>query len=185
MTAELALDKCLGLDVQTVLDVGCGKGVHSTLFRKAGKKVTSIDLAYEPTIRGDFLTCDLAPHDLVWCSHVLEHQVNPGLFLKKCFDLTGKYFCVTVPPLKNEIVGGHVTLWNAGLLLYHLILAGFDCSQAKVRTYGYNISVLVEKKEAVLPPLKHDFGDIEALAHYFPIPVINSFNGVIQCVNWP
>ena len=106
--------------------------------------------------------------------------------MKKCFDDIdeGGIFAVTVPPLKHEIVGGHVTLWNAGLLLYQLILAGFDCSSASVKTYGYNISVIVRKKAATLPRLRMDFGDIEALSHYFPFPVANGFDGRILEVNW-
>jgi hypothetical protein len=82
---------------------------------------------------------------LVWCSHVLEHQPNAGLFLAKlirdCRD--GGILAITVPPAKTEIVGGHVSLWNAGLLLYRLALTGIDCRDARVKTYGYNVSVIV------------------------------------------
>ena len=184
--ADLALNACLGLGVRTALDVGSGDGWHAARLRSAGIKVTTVSLKEGADIVGDYLKADCGKFDLVWASHVLEHQPNPGLFLCKCFDDLAEdgWLCVTVPPLKHEIVGGHVSLWNAGILLYHLILAGFDCRAAKVKTYGYNISVLVQKRLAVLPPLAMDFGDIESLAGFFPMPVCNGFDGNIQEVNW-
>ena len=47
------------------------------------------------------------------------------LFLKKVHSLLneGGYLAIIVPPRKPFIVGGHVTIWNAGLVLYNLILA--------------------------------------------------------------
>lgn len=171
-------------DFRSVLDIGSGGG-HAEVFRKHGKEVTTVNL-YEADYVGDYNEMELGTFDCLWASHVLEHQPNPNLFLKKCFrDLNENgWLAVTVPPLKHEIVGGHVTLWNAGLLLYQLILAGFDCSKANVKTYGYNISVIVRKKHLSLPTLRMDFGDIETLAPYFPIPVRNSFDGRILEVNW-
>ena len=112
-------------------------GCNSSLFfLSQGKKVTTLDLLHDADVSGDFLSCDVTGFDLVWCSHVLEHQPNPNLFLKKCFDILNDdgWLCVTVPPRKDEIVGGHLTLWNAGLLLYNLIMAGFDCSEDTFRT---------------------------------------------------
>ena len=124
--------------------------------------------------------------DVIWASHVLEHQVNPGVFLGRMADdlYPGGYLAITVPPAKPQIVGGHVTIWNAGLLLYHLVLAGFDCSRAMVHCYGYNISVIVQYEPITLPPLIYGMGDIELLADYFPIPVHQGFDGNINSVNW-
>lgn len=92
---------------------------------------------------------------------------------------------ITVPPLKYSIVGGHLSLWNAGMLIYHLIMAGFNCSKAAILQYDYNISVIVRKKAAALPPLDHDSGDIERLKDYFPFQVIEGFGGRIQRCRWP
>ena len=165
MWAELALSACNDLEFSSVLDIGSGGGEHSRHFRNLSKKVTTVNLEPPADIVGDYLRLDLPRHDLVWASHVLEHQPNPNLFLKKCFKDTKRYFCVTVPPAKHDIVGGHLTLWNAGLLVYNMIIAGWDCRHAKVMTYGYNISVLVEKKKAELPTLYMDNGDIELLVN--------------------
>lgn len=171
-------------DFRSVLDIGSGGG-HAEIFRQHGKDVTTVNL-YDADYVGDYLELELGTFDCIWASHVLEHQPNPNLFLKKCFrDLnTDGILAVTVPPLKHEIVGGHVTLWNAGLLLYQLIIAGFDCSKSRVKTYGYNISVIVRKRPVTLPKLKMDFGDIETLAPFFPMPVVNGFDGRIEELNW-
>jgi SAM-dependent methyltransferase len=184
--ADLALDACLRLGARKAIDIGSGDGLHAARLRSAGVEVVTVSLREPADVIADYLDTNIGPVDLVWASHVLEHQPNPNLFLKKCFaDLRdGGWLCVTVPPLKHEIVGGHVSLWNAGLLLYHLILAGFDCRDAMVKCYGYNISALVQKIPARLPALAMDFGDIEALSEFFPFPVANGFRGDFESANW-
>lgn len=182
--ADLAIEKLLAWDFTTVLDIGAG-GSHADTFRSNGKHVTTLNL-YDADIVGDYCATILPQFDCIWASHVLEHQPNPNRFLTKCFrDLKDNgILAVTVPPLKHNVVGGHVNLYNAGLLLYQLILAGFDCSLASVKTYGYNISVLVKKRSFEMPALKMDDGDLEVLAPYFPFPVDRMFDGRISEVNW-
>lgn len=176
----------LSLEFESVVDIGSGSGVHAEFFRRAGKDVTTVSLIPPADIVGDYLSADVGPVDCIWASHVLEHQPNPGVFLSKCFDDLGEngILAVTVPPLKHEIVGGHVTLWNAGLLLYQLILAGFDCRKAMVKSYGYNISVIVRKVKADLPELVMDRGDIERLSGFFPFSAEHGFDGRIEEINW-
>ena len=174
----------------TLLDIGSGpKSAAYSLFTDNGKTVTRQDINpdYHPDLLGDFnnLATDKL-YDCIWCSHVLEHQLNVNHFLTKIFHTLkdGGVLAITIPPRKDEIVGGHVTLWNAGLLLYNLILAGFDCKNAAVKSYGYNISVIVEKKTAILPNLNYDDGDINALNEFFPLGVYEGFDGNIQEINW-
>ena len=174
----------------TLLDIGSGpKSAAYSLFTDNGKTVTRQDINpdYQPDLLGDFNNLAIVDqYDCVWCSHVLEHQLNVNHFLTKIFHTLkdGGVLAITVPPRKDEIVGGHVTLWNAGLLLYNLILAGFDCKNAAVKSYGYNISVIVEKKTAILPNLNYDTGDINALNEFFPLGVYEGFDGNIQEINW-
>ena len=146
-----------------------------------GLEVRSVDLR-----EGEDYMRTHGEYDGIWCCHVLEHQRNVGDFLEKIRDelVLDGLLAVTVPPAKQNLVGGHVTLWNAGLLLYNLILAGFDCSEARVGTYGYNVSVLVRKKLAEVPELKMDRGDIKTLAHLFPMVAYQNMDGQIENINW-
>ncbi|QDU30118.1 bifunctional 3-demethylubiquinone-9 3-methyltransferase/ 2-octaprenyl-6-hydroxy phenol methylase [Anatilimnocola aggregata] len=177
LKAEEALNKLIrDFSFDTVLDVGCGYGLHTARFRAAGKQVTPTDMFSffdGGVVTGDYLEVQFGQQfDCLWVSHVLEHQLNVNFFLKKLHrDLKeGGLLAISVPPLKHEIVGGHVTLWNAGIVLYNLILAGFDCSQARVKCYGYNISIITPKITAKLPydQLKFDNGDVDTLAEFFP-----------------
>ena len=109
--------------------------------------------------------------DCVWCSHVLEHQLNVQIFLEKINRVLkeGGILAITVPPLINDVVGGHVSLWNAGTLLYRLVLAGFDCREAHIKTYSSDISIIVKKKSIrVLDKIVYDNGDLITLHRYFP-----------------
>lgn len=196
MLADEALNKLLSeYAFQTVLDIGCGSGEHTEVFRAAGKSVTAIDKrpACQGAILGDYQQHVFErPFDCIWSSHVLEHQPNVHLFLSKMFsDLAdGGILAVTVPPAKPQIVGGHLTLWNAGLLLYNLIVAGFDCSKAAVKKYGYNVSVITPKIPADYDPAELMFagGDIERLRCFFPagasIDWKQGFDGDIVEINW-
>jgi SAM-dependent methyltransferase len=175
-------------DVKTILDVGSGAGHHADLLRREGKEVTTINLSPPADYVGDFLRFKReVGWDAIWASHVLEHQPNVGMFLKHAFNLLRDdgVFAVTVPPMKHAVVGGHLAMFNAGILVYNLIIAGFDCARARVSPlypnvpgeWPYNISVIVRKKEAKLPQLDMDAGDIEKLAAFFPFPVHQDFNG--------
>jgi len=189
---EAAVKLAKDYSFKTVLDIGSGppQGVNAAnFFKELAKDVTRQDINpdYKPDILGDFnnVATDKL-YDCIWCSHVLEHQLNPNIFLTKIFHTLKDdgVLAITVPPAKHEIVGGHVTLWNAGLLLYNLILAEFDCKDAAVKSYGYNISVIVNKRTAILPELNYDAGDINALNEFFPLGVYEGFDGKIQELNW-
>jgi CMP-2-keto-3-deoxyoctulosonic acid synthetase len=125
---------------------------------------------------GDFNTFKFEEkYDLVWCSHILEHQLNPNLFLRKIRDTVreGGIVALIVPPRKPIITDGHVSLWNAGLVLYHLVLAGFDCSEHLwITQYDYNIGVVFRSKhipDSIWPKdLCMDTGDLKKLSRFFP-----------------
>lgn len=196
LSAPEALTRLLEYDdVKRVLDVGSGSGGHARIMREAGKSVETVSILPPADFVGDYNLMEMpGVWDAIWASHVLEHQENPGIFLQRCFEdlRLGGVLAVTVPPAKANIVGGHVSLWNSGLLLYHLILAGFDCAKARVSScypsvqggVPYNLSVIVRKVPAEIPPLACDIGDIERLAHFFPLPVAQGFNGNLAAINW-
>jgi len=183
------LEQLLREDFQTVLDVGAGALQHSRILLDAGKTVDTVDLGTSDYARlreqkikvrneyvGDFNAVEFPEmYDAVWCSHILEHQLNPNLFLLKLRRVVkeGGLVAIVVPPRKPFIVDGHVSLWNAGLLLYHLVLAGFDCSRDLwIRQYDYNIGIIVRKRSipsSLMPvDLCMDTGDLQKLAKFFP-----------------
>lgn len=178
------IDLYAGKENQTyILDVGGGNGVHTNFFRERGFSVDLVDIAHGIPDRayvGDFL--DFSPprrYDIVWASHVLEHVPNPGMFIRQMVSCAKEdgMLCITVPPAKPEMTFGHVTQWSAGLLLINLIKAGVDCTEARILTHGYNISIIT--------PVR--FRKSENYIRYLPkeIPVDNGyFPGEIKSLNW-
>jgi SAM-dependent methyltransferase len=182
-------------DVKEILDIGSGTGEQAEYMRHNNRRVTTVSMIPPANYLGDYLEINFNRYfDAIWASHVLEHQPNVNLFLQKCFmDLREDgLLAITVPPAKPEIVGGHLTTWNAGLLLYNLILAGFDCREARVsECYAsaaqyppYNISVIVRKKPVKLPQLVFDNGDLERLAPFFPCAITQGFDGRLPSIRW-
>lgn len=190
MLGEEALHKLTNeYDFETVIDIGCCAGNHTKYFRDRGRIVTPVDFHGDVPgiVKGLYQDLEFEQHDAIWCCHVLEHVINVNSFLKKIHnDLKeGGVLCITVPPLKHNIVGGHVTLWNAGLLMYNLVLAGFNCKNIKIKQYGYNISIILEKKSYDLPNnMFYDNGDLELLSDAFPDFVHQGFDGDIKEWNW-
>ena len=199
---EKILAELLKRDFRTVLDVGAGALEHSRIFIDAGKIVDTCDFGTSNDVKlrelttgvrkeyvGDFNELDFPEkYDVAWCSHVLDHQLNPNLFLRKLHSVVKEGGCIAivVPPRKPFIVDGHVSLWNAGLLLYHLVLAGLDCSRdVWIRQYDCNIGIIV-RKHSILPEffpsdLCMDTGDLQKLSKFFPndLNISNGTNGDI------
>lgn len=175
---------------ENILDVGCGEiQTHSVIMKENALNPKTCDLAESADYTGFYEKISFENEfDAIWCCHVFEHTLNPHDFLLKLKgDIKeGGLLAITVPPLKHAIVGGHVNLFNAGLLLYRLILAGFDCSQALIGRYGYNISVVTRvKKISELPKdIAYDAGDIERLSHYFPFRARQDFDGNDLNICW-
>lgn len=165
-----------------ICDIGSGDGFYSDLAERHGFSVRRVDSALGQPYERELWRS----YGGIWACHVLEHMRNPGISLDKMYrELEpGGVLAVTVPPAKHNIVGGHVSLWNAGLLLYHLVLSGFDCREAMVGSYGYNISLIVAKKPCVVDGLVHDNGDIEKVAPYFPVAFKHGDSGQLGNINW-
>lgn len=186
-------------DFKNVLDVGSGSGEHAAILHKHNKDVTALDFGVSlyanegidesswTKITGNFYDFEFPEKfDCIWASHVLEHQSDPGVFIRRCRELVKEdgYIAITVPPLKHIIVGGHLTLWNAGLLLYQLVFNGIDCKDAAILTYDYNITIIVQNKARAEMHLDWDYGDIKRLKPYFPDFIDEPFEGQINRWNW-
>lgn len=178
------------LDLQPasrILDIGPGQCEATDRMRARGFRVTTCGPQSHNDIKGLWplrSSYVRKAFDGVWACHVLEHTTNPGAFLTGCFEALklGGILAITVPPAKTQMVGGHVTIWTPGLLLYQLILARFDCSGARVMQYDYNISVVLAKSPIQLPNLHYDNGDLEKLAPFFPefLDVYQGFDGTLN-----
>lgn len=173
----------------TLLDIGAGKGEHASWFKMCGYNVKTNDILPGHDYEGDFnqISLRMPKFDCTWASHVLEHQLNVNTFIKNMKMVTkeGGVMAITVPPRKDRLVGGHVSLFTPLSLIYNMILAGLDCSDAAMCYYGYNISVVVRKKSINLPDLCFDRGDIETLNPYFPVEVKQNIDGFKHYeVNW-
>jgi len=173
MFANEALSVFSRMGWNIALDIGSGSGEHAEYLKAAfpDRHIITLDAHHPAQIRAPYLTHDFASQfDAIWCSHVLEHQEDCGAFIRKLnSDLKeGGAYAITVPPLKHDIVGGHVSLWNAGLLAYNLILGGFDLIDTHIWQYDYNISAVGVKRSFHMPHLMSDSGDIDKLAPFFP-----------------
>lgn len=187
------------LSFESVIDIGSGEGRQKLYFESCGKKVSTCDFSINNGAHcnnqknkydyvGDFVTLNIPrKFDLVFSSHVLEHQRNVGLFLEKkkevCKD--NGFICTIVPIRKPFVTGGHCSIWNPGLLLYNLILAGVDCSECYLKQTDYDICVIVKNKQIDLKKenLTYDMGDVNKLMKYFPFELTEPFNGDIMHIN--
>ena len=195
---ELILKEFCKFKFTSILDIGAGNQKATNEFLKIGKTVDVVERTnslyfkksskVNKTYIGDFQKINFKKkYTAIWCSHVLEHQLTPHLFLKKVYSTMKENgaLCIIVPPRKPFIIGGHTTLWNGGLLLYHLILAGLDCSKAKLIQYDYNIVVILKRKKIKkFPKLRMDFGDLNLISKFFPKKISEGFNGDIMRVNF-
>ena len=184
-------------EFDSVLDIGSGEGEHKRFFEFFGKKVFSVDILKAADYVGDFMQIDFdRKFDAVWCSHVLEHQRNVGLFLDKVFDVLKDdgLLAIVVPMHPRErLISGHVTSWSIPLLCYNLIMAGFDCSNAEILS-TYELALIVRKRLADHSELRnpsahgadagHEFDNIRC---YFPFNARQGFvvptQGGVK-INW-
>jgi SAM-dependent methyltransferase len=179
-------------DFDTVLDIGSGQGEHARFFRHFGKEVYAVNLSGNADYVGDFNELALdRQFDAVWCSHVIEHQRNVGVFLERIFAALKDdgILALTAPCHPRErLIDGHLTSWNAGLLCYNLILAGFDCSRACL-LQTFELNLIVRKKQALLTEQGRSIAPsattpLEKLAPFFPFPVRSTGNAEVLDVKW-
>jgi 2-polyprenyl-3-methyl-5-hydroxy-6-metoxy-1,4-benzoquinol methylase len=177
-----ALDYAIKLKPISVLDVGSGGGYHALAFANAGSNVLCVDYGSSVyakqsdvhnlnVVHVDFNQFNPpAKFDLVWASHILEHQQNVGNFIQKLIECCTEdgHICITVPDPHRPLLGGHLTLWSPGLLAYNIALCGIDVSDSKLVRGTKEFSIFFKPKKVKLPALTYDNGDIALLEKFLP-----------------
>ena len=144
----------IGKKFKTSLDIGCGDGVHSDIMKHAGLKVTGVDkYSDKADFNMDFMSYTKARQmdfDVVFCSHVIEHQRNVGDFLDRIYDVLSDdgVLIISAPnhPAEN-LVEGHINSFIFPLFLQQLIHAGFDCKKGKYLSSIENSFIVSKAKD--------------------------------------
>tara|TARA_B100000963_G_scaffold358212_1_gene382329 strand:- start:319 stop:1170 length:852 start_codon:yes stop_codon:yes gene_type:complete len=138
---------------KNALDIGSSHGNHTEIMRHFGLKVDQID-KYEinAEINDDFNTYNFKKkYDVIFCSHVIEHQRNVGFFLDKIFDTLTENGVLVISGPKHpaeRFVQGHIQSTIMPIFLQNLIFAGFDCKNAKILSLaGIENSFIIKKSK--------------------------------------
>lgn len=195
----------------TVLDIGCGQGIQGRFMQDYGKTVTGLTISDEDgysgsclknVIHADFMETELnETFDIVWASHVLEHVMDVESFLRRMKSVIQSNGCLAITvPRETTILLPHIHSFSAGRLLRYLLCAGYDCRNAQILEYGYNISIILP--EVMYIKEKFDIegfvnesaviGGADSIFEYLPEAVklskswdnIYYFNGNIYELNW-
>ena len=125
----------IGTKFKTCLDIGSGEGVHTSIFRHAGLEVFQVD-KYSNTAeyKVDFIEHEFdRKFDVIFCSHVIEHQRNVGDFLDRIYDVLSDdgVLIISAPKEDRNLIEGHLNSFIFPLFLQQMIHAGFDCKNGK------------------------------------------------------
>lgn len=156
--SHLGLAKVLTeFEFASVLDIGSGPGTTARAFKFLGLDVQAVEITVDhgQDVVGDYVTTAMGRQfDLVWCSHVVEHQRNLGMFLDKVFNDThdNGVVAITVPSALSPLIVGHAAIFTPLLLLYHMVLAGFDCREARLKCYDWQFTVIVKRRPNGIRP---------------------------------
>ena len=100
--------------------------------------------------------------DVVFCSHVIEHQRNVGLFLDKIYDDLSDNGLLIISAPKHpaeRFVEGHLNCFIFPYFLQHLIHAGFDCKRGKFLSIGgHENSFIVQKSKSFCTSERNEQG---------------------------
>lgn len=141
----------IGNKYKKAIDIGSGDGIHTEIMRHAGLEVFQVDkYSKDAEYKVDFLKHNFKDkYDVIFCSHVIEHQRNVGVFLDKIFDLLTDHGLLLISAPKHpaeQLVEGHLNCFYLTYFLQQLIHAGFDLKNGKVLScYKIENSAIVKK----------------------------------------
>ena len=147
----------IGSKFRTAIDIGSGAGIHSQLMEKAGLQVFQLD-KYNPEAdyQVDFLSYDFdRKFDVVFCSHVIEHQRNVGLFLDKIFDIMNPQAALILSAPKHDaaqMVEGHLNCFYSSYFIQHVVHAGFNMKKGSYLSCGQLENAAIVFKDSEFDP---------------------------------
>jgi SAM-dependent methyltransferase len=172
---------------KSILDIGCGRG---NMFRfLKGKEITGIDVIDKNKVAltpgAKYIQDNISTYtpdekyDAVMCCHLIEHVPDTESFIKTFFSFIdeGSPWCIIWPPPKPQVVGGHVHVFNHGMMLYNIVRTGIDCSNVRLVKKEYSNGIMGVKKSFKLPQLIYVGGELELLAKWFPFKAKQNFDG--------
>lgn len=179
------------LDIESVLDVGCGEGftLNRLQQEKIGKKLEGVDAVKESLAVGKKLHPQLSlkegdiynlrysanSFDIVLCTEVLEHLQDPGKGLQELLRVSKRYALVTVPNepwftfqriarLKNALhLGAHPEH------IQHWTSGGFEKFVLNSRHSGLS-RVSANKDSGVAGAPQNDDNQVKILVKKLPFP---------------
>jgi 2-polyprenyl-3-methyl-5-hydroxy-6-metoxy-1,4-benzoquinol methylase len=172
----------IGSKYKTCLDIGCGDGVHGEIMNHAGLKVTGVDkYSDKADYNMDFMSYTKAREmnfNVVFCSHVIEHQRNVGSFLDRIYDVLSDdgVLIISAPNHPAEtLIEGHINSFIFPLFLQQLIHAGFDCKSGKYLSLIENSFIVSKAKDFELNErLENGYQWTEKHQNRSPIELKNS-----------
>lgn len=179
---------------ENVLDLGCGFCPYLNTFTGKGIKYTGID-SFNPQVlkkisaqkNVELINANFMAHnfgdrkfDCVYSSHVIEHVADTEAYIRKLKGLVkeGGIMCIIWPKPKPEVVGGHVHIFNPGMMYYNVTRTGINCSQWKCVEKDYSFCIAGPCHKVPQPKLTYSAGEIETLNPLFPFKATQGFHGV-------
>ena len=153
----------IGDKFRTCIDIGSGEGVQTEILRHAGLKVFQVDkYSSSAEYKVDFLeyTFD-QKFDVVFCSHVIEHQRNVGHFLDKIYDILSEDGVLIISAPKHDaesMIEGHLNCFITPYFIQHLLHAGFNLKDGKYLSCGgiENAAIISKDPNFDLDERKYD-----------------------------
>ena len=126
----------IGSRYKTAIDIGSGAGIQTEILRAAGLEVFQLDkYSDKAEYKVDFISHNFdQKFDIVYCSHVIEHQRNVGNFLDKIFDVMSDDGLLLISAPKHpaeDLINGHLNCFYSSYFIQQLIHAGFDLKNGK------------------------------------------------------
>ena len=185
---------CCRLPFRTVVDLGCGWGLHTAQFAAAGRDAVGIDRTLPPgaasggvTLRqADWLSLP-GEYDAGYSWHCLEHTADPLAALAAWRRFVRRWLFVGVPRYSRRLTCSHLyNGWNIGQLAYLLALSGWDCREGRFLRLGETVCGIVERAPDVPTPQAEGWGPVaDRMPAIFRLgPGVNHVPADFDRLNW-